>query len=234
MGILATACVSGLTEEEVRRIIQEENVAVPQAEPGPPGAQGSSGPRGEAGPPGAKGAPGPQGPVGPQGPKGDMGPSGEQGSQGPKGDQGPPGAAGQLVVSTLVPTPTRRVAATPSPTAMPSSTTENLAETTQANLWVILSNDGDLGGEYLVVKVDLAFDLEAFGMNVFVDGVEYCASNRMYGDEGAYGMGCESFQEIQHASAIRVSAQTMSLGDLRCQRNVASTARQSVFACAWR
>jgi hypothetical protein len=134
----------------------------------------------------------------------------------------------------LFPTPTPRVTATPEPTAPPRATPESLANTTQANLWVILSNDGDRRPEYLVVKVDLDFDLEEFEMEVFVDGVEYCAPNRMYADEGAYKMGCESRQQVQHVSVERVSAQTRSSGDLRCQRNVASTARKSVFACAWR
>ena len=259
LAILALACASGLTEDEVRRIIQEEQTAGPQGEPGPqgpagpPGAQGKLGPRGESGPPGAKGDTGPQGPPG------------------PKGDPGPESAAGKLVVATPVPTPTPRatatpekptatpvptptprvtatpestatpvptatprVTATPEPTATPRATPESLANATQANLWVILSNDGDRGPGYLVVKVDLDFDLEEFEMEVFVDGVEYCAPNRMYSDEGAYKMGCKSSQQVQHVSVERVSAQTRSSGDLRCQRNVASTARKSVFACAWR
>ena len=212
----------------------------PQGPAGPPGAQGQLGPRGESEPPGAKGDTGPQGPpgakgdTGPQGPPGAKGDTGPQGPPGPKGDPGPESAAGKLVVATPVPTPTPRVTATPEPTAPPRATPESLANTTQANLWVILSNDGDRRPEYLVVKVDLDFDLEEFEMEVFVDGVEYCAPNRMYADEGAYKMGCESRQQVQHVSVERVSAQTRSSGDLRCQRNVASTARKSVFACAWR
>ena len=49
----------------------------------------------------------------------------------------------------LFPTPTPRVTATPEPTAPPRATPESLANTTQANLWVILSNDGDRRPEYL-------------------------------------------------------------------------------------
>ena len=243
---MTLACVSSVTEDDVRRIIQEEQMAGPQGElgpqgpsgpAGPPGAQGEPGPRGKAGPQGAKGDPGPQGPAGQAGPPGSTGDPGSRGAvgpQGPKGDKGAEGVAGQAVVATPVPTPARRAAATPRPTATPTATTEGLANTTLANLWVILSNDGDLGSEYLVVGVDPGFDLEEFGMNVFVDRVEYCTPNRMYADEGEYELGCESFQQVQHAFVERVSAQTRSLGDLRCQRNVASTTRASVFACAWR
>jgi hypothetical protein len=85
-----------------------------------------------------------------------------------------------------------------------------------------------------VVKVDPAFDIDEYDLDLFVDGVEYCNPSRMYADEGEYKMGCESFQQVQHSSVERVAAQTRSLGDLRCQRNVASTAGESVFACAWR
>ena len=133
-----------------------------------------------------------------------------------------------MPVSTPAPSPP------PRPTATPVPATEDLANTTKANLWVILSNDGELGRDYLEVKVDTAFNVDEFELDLFVDGVEYCNPNRMYADEGEYVMGCESFQQVQHADVVRVSAQTYSLGDLRCQRNAASTARKSVFACAWR
>ena len=97
-----------------------------------------------------------------------------------------------------------------------------------------LSNDGDLGSDYLVVKVDPAFDIDEFDLDLFVEGVEYCNPNRMYADEGEYLMGCEAFQMAPHSSIQRVSAQTRSLGDLRCERNIASSTRESIFACAWR
>ena len=241
--LLILACASGLTEDDVRRIVQEEQTAGTQGElgpqgppgpAGPTGAQGEQGPPGPAGPSGPRGDAGPQGSEGPPGPKGDPGPSGAQGPQGPKGEQGPPGDAGRVVMTTPDPIPTLRPTSTPKPTATPAGQSENLSDTELANLWVILSNDGDLGSEYLVVKVDPAFDLEEFGMNLFVDGVEYCNPNRIYGDEGEYEMGCESFQQVEHQFVRRVSVQTSSLGDLRCERNIASIARESVFACAWR
>lgn len=234
------ACVSGLTEDDVRRIIEEEGMTVtegkpgPQGPPGAPGVQGEQGPRGEPGPQGPQGDTGVQGPEGPPGPKGDPGARGPEGPQGPKGEPGPQGDAGRTVVAAPAPTPTRRATATPRPTATPAGEIESLSEATSANLWVVLSNDGDLGSEYLVVRVDPAFDIDVFNLDLFVDGVEYCNANRMYADEGAYLMGCESFQSAPHSSIQRVSAQTRSLGDLRCERNVASSNRESVFACSWR
>ena len=97
----------------------------------------------------------------------------------------------------------------PSTTATPNPPPENLANAIQANLWVYLSQDPDIS-EYLSVEADPAFDVDAFDLDVFVDGSEYCNPNRMYADEGAYEMSCE-FEEKTHTSVQRVSGQT---GDL--------------------
>ena len=64
------ACSGGLTEAEVREVVQEQSVA------------GLKGDQGEAGPPG------------PQGPKSDTGERGTAGPQGPPGPPGPQGAKG--------------------------------------------------------------------------------------------------------------------------------------------
>ena len=97
-----------------------------------------------------------------------------------------------------------------------------------ASLWVYLVNEYD----YITPYVDSSADFEEFELTVIVDGVEHCNPTRVYGDEGRYEMSC-GVQEVAHESVERVSVQSP-LGDLRCRRNVASTAEESVFACAWR
>ena len=94
---LLIGCASGLTESEVRRIVQEEAVQGPQGEPGPIGPRGPQGERGTAGLPGVPGEAGPQGEqdvAGPMGLTGAAGPMGLTGAAGPKGDIGLAGPAG--------------------------------------------------------------------------------------------------------------------------------------------
>lgn len=243
LAIFAVGCAANLTEDDVRRIAREEVVTGPpgppgpQGEQGPQGLQGIPGPQGPAGIDGQQGLPGPQGEAGPPGetgargvpgPKGDTGPRGPRGSQGPPGPKGDTGTTGRTIVATPHPTPTRIL-----PTLAPTPTQiVDLTNAKLANLWVYLSNASSRP-DYLHVEIDPAFDADAFDIDLFVDGVEYCNANRVYGDEGRYEMGCESFQEQSHSSVQRVSVQT-SLGDLRCARNVASDARETAFACAWR
>lgn len=128
------------------------------------------------------------------------------------------------------PAPTPTAAPTPEPTAtpVPTPTEVPLEEVTVASLWVYLVNEYD----YITPYVDSSADFEEFELTVIVDGVEHCNPTRMYGDEGRYEMSC-GVQEVAHESVERVSVQSP-LGDLRCRRNVASTADESVFACAWR
>ena len=86
------ACSGGLSEDEVKQIVQE-SVAT-----GPKGDAGPAGPQGEAGPPGPKGDVGPQGSSGPQGEVGLAGPAGlpgVPGLPGPRGNQGPAGERGR-------------------------------------------------------------------------------------------------------------------------------------------
>ena len=111
----------------------------------------------------------------------------------------------------------------------PSTTGVDLETTMEAPLLVSLT-PGEFG--VLQVEADPAFDLGEFELTLLVDGTEYCNSNRMYGDEGYYEMGCES-EERGHESVERVSAQT-SKGDLRCRKNAQSTNEQTIFACDWR
>ena len=86
------ACSGGLSEDEVRQIVQESVATGPQGDAGP------DGPQGEAGPPGPKGGVGPQGSSGPQGEVGLAGPAGlpgVPGLPGPRGNQGPAGERGR-------------------------------------------------------------------------------------------------------------------------------------------
>ena len=159
-------------------------------------------------------------------------PPGAQGPPGPKGDTA---ATGRTVAATPAPT---RALPTPAPTRVPSTPTPaptptpipDLANTTRANLWIYPS-DGESG--WLEVYADPAFDVDAFDLDVFVEGSEYCNPNRIYGDEGAFELSCEIL-EILHMSVNRVSAQASGIGDLRCERNFQSDATETIFACAWR
>lgn len=126
-----------------------------------------------------------------------------------------------LMACATEPEPTN----TPAPTTIPV----NLTTTTQAALWIYIL---DSEFEWIDVYADSAFDLDTYDLEVIVDGEEFCNTNRMYSDEGAYELSC-GILEVRHQSVQRVSAQTP-YGDLRCQRNVASTSTESKWACAWR
>ena len=118
---------------------------------------------------------------------------------------------------------------TPEPTSTPEPTAVPLSETDQAAMWVQLSQ-GEHG--WMDVEVDVAFDLDDYVMTLFLDGEDCYQGSRMYADEAWYDMSC-GVLEVPHASIQRVSAQT-SEGDLRCERNVASTATETLFACEFR
>ena len=97
---ICLACSGGLTEQEVRQIVQEYSVPGPKGDQGDVGPQGPKGDQGETGKQGPKGEQGDAGPQGPEGDLGETGPKGDQGDvgpQGPKGDQsdvGPQGPRG--------------------------------------------------------------------------------------------------------------------------------------------
>ena len=125
------ACSNGLTEQEVRQIVQEYSVPGPRGDQGDVGLQGPKGdqgdvglqgPKGDQGDVGLQGPKGDQGDVGPQGPKGDrseVGPQGPKGDQGDVGPQGPKGDKGDPA-PTPTPTPTPVPTATPTPTIEPT------------------------------------------------------------------------------------------------------------------
>ena len=113
--LLTAACASGLTESEVREIVQEHSTpgpAGPQGErglagesgpPGERGPQGEQGVAGNQGPQGSPGEPGPHGEPGAQGEPGQVGPQGPRGEMGPRGEAGPPGLPGDVTELDIFP-----------------------------------------------------------------------------------------------------------------------------------
>ena len=172
MIMLALACTTSLTENDVRRIAQEEAIRGPQGEPGPVGPQGELGLQGEPGPVGPQGSPGQageqgpqggigttgqQGPVGemgetgPQGPQGETGPTGERGLTGPQGplgepgqqgEQGPAGPASQSATTNPTPRPTATARPTPRPTPIAASGVDISAAPEVIGNWNRLSSYG--------------------------------------------------------------------------------------------
>ncbi len=112
LAVLAAACTPGLTEEDVNRIVREQQA---KAEPGPKGEPG------EQGKPGSRGDQGDRGETGPKGERGEQGEQGipgEPGATGPAGPKGPQGERGELAFSpTTAAEPA--IAAVPAPTAAP-------------------------------------------------------------------------------------------------------------------
>lgn len=129
-------------------------------------------------------------------------------------------------IAGVVNTPVPVVQNTPVPVSTPTQMVD-LANTRQAAMWVSIS-PGKTGS----VRVDPSFDLDRYDLDLFVDGVEFCNTSRIYADEGWYVLGCASMDKW-HENIQQVSVQT-SRGDLRCGRNFQSDADRSIFACEWR
>ena len=92
--LIGLACSAGLSEQEVRQIVQEDSVPGPKGDRGDVGPQGPRGYQGDVGPQAPRGYQGDIGPQGPRGYQGDIGPQGPRGYQGDVGPQGPKGDAG--------------------------------------------------------------------------------------------------------------------------------------------
>ena len=152
ISIALTGCAAqGMTEEDVRRVMQEYMVPGPPGPEGPPGSigvQGPSGPPGSRGFQGAKGTPGERGLTGPRGPagvKGARGPQGVQGILGPVGPAGEPRLSNPQVtaaIPTAPPTPTPAPTATfaPTHTPEPSETKETLLFVKPDSEWEIIDH----------------------------------------------------------------------------------------------
>ena len=104
----------------------------------------------------------------------------------------------------------------------------NLLTTNIAPLWVLLT-DGEF---FLTVNASAHFNLSDYELVAMVDGKRYCNHTRIYADDGPVELTCQA-EERRHGSVQRVSAQTPR-GDLRCERNIKSTAETTMFACDWR
>ena len=139
--VTSLACAQALTEDDIRRIIQEEGVAAPTGVPGLTGPQGPAGIEGPQGPAGEPGIQGPQGKPGPTGKQGLQGLPGPEGQQGPPGKQGPKGDTGEprvseetTIVVTQIPSPTARAIATLMPTPTSASFSGNGDDVVQCSL----------------------------------------------------------------------------------------------------
>ena len=90
LAISVAGCGSGLSEAQIRTIVEEHASSL---EPGP------QGPTGVQGPQGIQGKPGPQGPVGKQSERGEKGDAGIQGILALKGSKGNRGSQGQRAMT---------------------------------------------------------------------------------------------------------------------------------------
>ncbi len=164
LAILAVACATGLTEEDVIRIFQEQQPGAIPVPAGPPGPHGEPGPQGEHGEPGPRGDVGPPGPRGDLGPRGDDGPPGIPGVRGERGPQGPPGPTAQAIYMATTPeAPIYHYHPTPFPTARPMQQPPRIEEFEFPK-----QGSGDL-----VFKCTLLFGINTFSFSS--DGPDFAA-----------------------------------------------------------
>ena len=120
---------------------------------------------------------------------------------------------------------------TPRPTATP---TVDLATTDKANLWVALYDAG-FSDPRIRASADPAFDADVYDLDVIVragrSSETFFNVERIYSDDG-YTELSQSL-EANLSTVTGVSVQTP-YGDLRCERNMNSSAEEIVYACAWR
>ena len=74
--------------------------------------------------------------------------------------------------------------------------------------------------------MDVSCDVDEFGLDLFIDGNEYCNGSRMYGDEGYYDKLSCHIEKTDHATIENVSVQTDS-GDLSCSKSQQPGSRQT-------
>ena len=60
------------------------------------------------------------------------------------------------------------------PLAPPPPPPSQLSDTTEADLWVYLSDEEGSDGTIVLASADPAFDIDGFRLAVFVDGTRYC------------------------------------------------------------
>ena len=134
---------------------------------------------------------------------------------------------------TAMPMPT----ATPTPahaaTPIPRSTPVDLTSATSADAWIHVRNRYR---EEMYVSVDPADEWDWGVFHVNVGGLDYANYSLLLPGalwELGYAGWDQGIDRLPHATVETVSVRTPS-GDMRCERNAASTDEVSIFACAWR
>ena len=133
-------------------------------------------------------------------------------------------------VTSLSPSPVPS-AVTPSP-MVTTTVPIPLSQADRAAIWISLVNH-EYGFLDAFAQVD--FKVDAFDLDVFVHGEEYCNDRVLDDDEAPTKLSCGILESI-HSSVsdvrVRVNEGLRSEGDrYRCERNKASTDSRSVFAC---
>lgn len=132
-------------------------------------------------------------------------------------------------MSTASSSPMATPVPTPTPSPPPPSRRVDLVNLEMASLWIALID----GGYGLVMVANPAFDVDTLESSVWVNGVDYCNTDRIYADEDLRQLSCQSLQ-VPHATSYNLSAQVGLLKDFRCERNSQSDQRRTIFACSWR
>ena len=101
-------------------------------------------------------------------------------------------------------------------------------------MWVyIIGTERSYGGIRWEVYADPAFDVDQFGLDLFINGDEYCNSSPIFGELGEVEMGCESY-EPRGSGDPRMHAAVGRSG-MECALNQNHTERpyNLVYACRW-
>ena len=147
--------------------------------------------------------------------------------------------------STPTPTPasTPVATATPPPAATPTPqpTPVDLESATSADAWIHVRNRMNDWIDVYAKTSDGDWDRSSF--QVFVDGQECYNYGELQAGEALQQLDCWAGDAKPHSSVKTVSVRALSgtpasgrtlFGEMRCERNAASTDEVSIFACAWR
>lgn len=134
-------------------------------------------------------------------------------------------------------TPTAHPTATPPPPTATPTPVVPLELTTSANLWIYIQQESNFGYTEWEVYADPAFDVDAFDLDVFIDGRKFCNPNPIYGDLSAGQLSCESYEPRRLVPEVYATVGGGLFRDPRvlvCAKNQASNATRLVYACNWR
>ena len=144
-----------------------------------------------------------------------------------------------VLTATPTPAPTAMPMPTPTPTPahaatpIPRPTPVDLTTATSADAWIHVRNRYR---EEMYVSVDPADEWDWGVFHVNVGGLDYANYSLLLPGalwELRYAGWDQGIDRLPHATVETVSVRTPA-GDMRCERNAASTEDESVFACAWR